>query len=85
MSSSSDPCGATKLTITSMSGSTVPGTFQHYIVSFTRYLTPIPEGLDMAEAAPVLCKSALFRTTEIDAAPTLHRTNNSGKFIPYIH
>jgi propanol-preferring alcohol dehydrogenase len=40
----------------SMSGSTVPGTFQHYIVSFTRYLTPIPEGLDMAEAAPVLCE-----------------------------
>lgn len=39
----------------SMSGSTVPGTFQHYLVSFTRYLTPIPEGLDMAEAAPVLC------------------------------
>jgi hypothetical protein len=40
-----------------MSGSTVPGTFQHYIVSFTRYLTPIPEGVDMAEAAPVLCES----------------------------
>lgn len=40
----------------SMSGSTVPGTFQHYLVSYTRYLTPIPEGIDMAEAAPVLCE-----------------------------
>ncbi len=39
-----------------MSGATVPGTFQHYIVSFLRYVTLIPEALDMAEAAPVLCK-----------------------------
>jgi propanol-preferring alcohol dehydrogenase len=39
-----------------MSGVAVPGTFQHYIVSFTRYVTPIPAGVDLAEAAPVLCE-----------------------------
>ena len=26
-----------------------------YAVSFTRHLTPIPAGLDLAQAAPVLC------------------------------
>lgn len=33
----------------------VNGTFQEYAVSYTDYVTPIPEGLDPAEAAPLLC------------------------------
>ncbi|KAE8539370.1 hypothetical protein D1P53_004470 [Cryptococcus gattii VGV] len=40
---------------TEQSGNTVMGTFQHYCVSFTKYVTPIPEGIGMDEAAPVLC------------------------------
>jgi propanol-preferring alcohol dehydrogenase len=37
------------------SGYSVDGTFQQYAVSFTRHLTPIPAGLDLAQAAPILC------------------------------
>ncbi|GAA5875456.1 hypothetical protein JCM16303_000633 [Sporobolomyces ruberrimus] len=37
------------------SGYTVDGTFQQYAVSYARHVTPIPEGLDLAQAAPILC------------------------------
>jgi propanol-preferring alcohol dehydrogenase len=33
----------------------VPGTFQQFAVAYTSQLTPIPAGLDMAVAAPILC------------------------------
>ncbi|KAL0580049.1 hypothetical protein V5O48_001984 [Marasmius crinis-equi] len=36
-------------------GHILDGTFAEYAVSFTDYVTPIPEGLDPAEAAPLLC------------------------------
>ena len=37
------------------SGYYTPGTFQQYVVSPANYVTPIPDGLDSAEAAPMLC------------------------------
>ncbi|KAF9266013.1 GroES-like protein [Marasmius fiardii PR-910] len=40
---------------TSTHGMLMHGTFQEYAVSYTDYVTPIPEGLDSAEAAPLLC------------------------------
>ncbi|KAG7090140.1 hypothetical protein E1B28_011748 [Marasmius oreades] len=36
-------------------GFNMHGTFQEYAVSYTDYVTPIPEGLDSAEATPLLC------------------------------
>lgn len=36
-------------------GYTVDGSFQRYAVSFARHLTPIPDGLSLEVAAPVLC------------------------------
>ncbi|KAL5336072.1 alcohol dehydrogenase 2 [Aspergillus crustosus] len=38
-----------------VSGYYHPGTFQQYVVGPAHYVTPIPEGLDSAEAAPLLC------------------------------
>lgn len=38
-----------------ISGYFTPGTFQQYVVSPANYVTPIPDGLDSAEAAPMLC------------------------------
>ncbi|KAM0753868.1 putative ADH1-alcohol dehydrogenase I [Meredithblackwellia eburnea MCA 4105] len=37
------------------SGYSDDGSFQQYAVSFVRHLTPIPDGLDLAQAAPILC------------------------------
>lgn len=37
------------------SGYRVHGTFCEYLVSYVSYVTPIPEGLDGAQAAPFLC------------------------------
>ncbi|GAA6024387.1 hypothetical protein JCM10207_003307 [Rhodosporidiobolus poonsookiae] len=37
------------------SGYSKDGSFQQYAVSYTRHLTPIPDGLDLAVAAPILC------------------------------
>ncbi|KAF2095784.1 GroES-like protein [Rhizodiscina lignyota] len=37
------------------SGYTGPGTFQQYLTSPANYVTPIPDGLDSADAAPMLC------------------------------
>ncbi|KAL0947800.1 hypothetical protein HGRIS_013873 [Hohenbuehelia grisea] len=36
-------------------GYSIAGTFQSYAVAFVDYVTPIPEGMDSAEAAPILC------------------------------
>lgn len=38
-----------------ISGYSVPGTFQEYVLGPAHYVTPIPEGLDSAMAAPLLC------------------------------
>jgi propanol-preferring alcohol dehydrogenase len=38
-----------------VSGYYTPGTFQQYVVSPANYVTPIPDGLDSADAAPMLC------------------------------
>ncbi|RMZ71066.1 alcohol dehydrogenase II [Pyrenophora seminiperda CCB06] len=38
-----------------ISGYYTPGTFQQYVVSPANYVTPIPDGLDSAAAAPLLC------------------------------
>ncbi|KAF1999065.1 alcohol dehydrogenase 2 [Amniculicola lignicola CBS 123094] len=38
-----------------ISGYYTPGTFQQYVVSQANYVTPIPDGLDSAMAAPMLC------------------------------
>lgn len=37
------------------SGYTVDGSFQQYAVSYTSQLTPIPDGLPLDDAAPILC------------------------------
>jgi propanol-preferring alcohol dehydrogenase len=38
-----------------VSGYFRPGTFQQYVVGPADYVTPIPDGLDAADAAPMLC------------------------------
>ncbi|KAK1703561.1 chaperonin 10-like protein [Colletotrichum acutatum] len=38
-----------------LSGYFTPGTFQQYCISTARYVTPVPAGLDSAEAAPLMC------------------------------
>ncbi|EKM77296.1 hypothetical protein AGABI1DRAFT_86600 [Agaricus bisporus var. burnettii JB137-S8] len=38
-----------------ISGYTIDGTFQQYVVSYVHCVTPIPEGLDSAAAASLLC------------------------------
>ncbi|QDS73799.1 hypothetical protein FKW77_005879 [Venturia effusa] len=38
-----------------VSGYYTPGTFQQYVLAPASYVTPIPEGLSSAEAAPMLC------------------------------
>lgn len=38
-----------------VSGYYTPGTFQQYVLGPADYVTPIPDGLDSAEAAPMLC------------------------------
>ncbi|KAF7531275.1 hypothetical protein G7054_g9042 [Neopestalotiopsis clavispora] len=50
-----------------ISGYYTPGTFQQYVTGPAAYVTPIPEGLDSALAAPLLCAgvtaySALLRS-----------------------
>lgn len=37
------------------SGFTVDGTFSEYVKSYIRHVTPIPDGIDSAEAASILC------------------------------
>ncbi|KKP01434.1 alcohol dehydrogenase [Trichoderma harzianum] len=38
-----------------VSGYFTPGTFQQYCIATARYVTPIPENLDLAAAAPLMC------------------------------
>ncbi|KAF2090275.1 GroES-like protein [Saccharata proteae CBS 121410] len=38
-----------------VSGYYTPGTFQQYVVGPASYVTPIPDNLDSADAAPMLC------------------------------
>jgi len=38
-----------------LSGYTVDGTFSEYVVSYVNHVTPIPEGLESAAAASILC------------------------------
>nr|CAA88034.1 alcohol dehydrogenase II [Aspergillus nidulans]prf//2210267A alcohol dehydrogenase II [Aspergillus nidulans] len=38
-----------------VSGYYTPGTFQQYVLGPAQYVTPIPDGLPSAEAAPLLC------------------------------
>jgi len=38
-----------------VSGYYTPGTFQQYVLAPANYVTPIPDSLDSAEAAPMLC------------------------------
>ncbi|KAJ4381131.1 hypothetical protein N0V86_003478 [Didymella sp. IMI 355093] len=38
-----------------VSGYYTPGTFQQYVLGPANYVTPIPDGLDSAAAAPLLC------------------------------
>lgn len=38
-----------------ISGLYTPGTFQQYIVAPANYVTPIPDGVEDAVAAPMLC------------------------------
>ncbi|KAH6976575.1 alcohol dehydrogenase II [Ilyonectria destructans] len=50
-----------------VSGYFTPGTFQQFVLGPAAYVTPIPDGLDSAQAAPMLCAgvtvySALLRS-----------------------
>lgn len=38
-----------------LSGYFTPGTFQQYCLSTARYVTPVPDSLDSAQAAPLMC------------------------------
>ncbi|OAL36775.1 hypothetical protein AYO20_03830 [Fonsecaea nubica] len=44
-----------KCTLRKVSGLGHPGTFQQYLVTNAQYATPIPDGVDSAKAAPLLC------------------------------
>ena len=48
-----------------------PGTFQQYVLSSAYYVTPIPDGLDSAIAAPMLCAGITVYTAlkRSDAKP----------------
>lgn len=51
-----------------ISGYSAPGTFQQYVVGPADYVTPIPDGLESASAAPMLC-----------AGVTVYAALNKGK------
>jgi len=38
-----------------LSGFNVDGTFAQYVVSYVHHVTPIPDGIESADAAPILC------------------------------
>jgi propanol-preferring alcohol dehydrogenase len=50
--------GETSCSSVKISGFFTPGTFQQYVVSSARYVTPIPDGVDLAGAAPMMCGGA---------------------------
>ena len=43
-----------------LSGFTVDGTFAQYVVSWVTHVTPIPDELDSAEAASILCAVSIL-------------------------
>lgn len=47
--------GETSCELGTISGYFTPGTFQQYCVSSAQYVTPIPQGIDLAGAAPLMC------------------------------
>lgn len=47
--------GETSCLSATLSGFFTPGTFQQYCVSAAKYVTPIPDGIDYAGAAPLMC------------------------------
>jgi propanol-preferring alcohol dehydrogenase len=58
MSLLADNClegGETSCPSGTVSGYLTPGTFQQFCISSAAYVTPIPEGLDPASAAPLMC------------------------------
>ncbi|OAL50145.1 GroES-like protein [Pyrenochaeta sp. DS3sAY3a] len=58
-----------------ISGYYTPGTFQQYVLSPANYVTPIPDGLDSAAAAPLLCAG-------VTVYSALRKTNaESGKWV----
>ncbi|KAL1411676.1 alcohol dehydrogenase [Vanrija albida] len=36
-------------------GRHVPGTFQQYVIAYTSQLAPLPDAIDLVDAAPILC------------------------------
>ncbi|KAL5116061.1 hypothetical protein ACEQ8H_006073 [Pleosporales sp. CAS-2024a] len=54
-----------------ISGYYTPGTFQQFVLSPANYVTPIPDGLDSAAAAPLLCAGvtvySALRKTQADS------------------
>ncbi|KAG9205230.1 hypothetical protein B5807_04936 [Epicoccum nigrum] len=58
-----------------VSGYYTPGTFQQYVLGPANYVTPIPDGLDSAAAAPLLCAG-------VTVYAALRKTNaESGNFV----
>jgi len=58
-----------------VSGYYTPGTFQQYVLGPANYVTPIPDGLDSAAAAPLLCAG-------VTVYAALRKTNaESGSFV----
>lgn len=58
-----------------ISGYYTPGTFQQYVLGPANYVTPIPDGLDSAAAAPLLCAG-------VTVYAALRKTNaESGNFV----
>lgn len=57
------------------SGFTVDGTFSQYVVSWVTHVTPIPENLDSAEAASILCAVSHVDSVRIPGGQSyLHAT-----------
>jgi len=47
--------GETTCPSVKVSGYYTPGTFQQYVVSSATYVTPIPDGIELASAGPLMC------------------------------
>ncbi|CAI6062157.1 unnamed protein product [Clonostachys chloroleuca] len=62
---SCDAClvgGETSCSSLKITGYFTPGTFQQYKIAPARYVMPIPDGLDMAAAAPLMCAGVTVYT-----------------------
>lgn len=49
------------------SGYHVDGTFQQYVVAPANYVTPIPDGLELVDAAPILCAGVTIYRALLEA------------------